>query len=62
MLLYGIFLMEIQNAPVYFFNYLHVFPVTFMSVLQGQRVIDILFCAVCIVSNHIGNKMLVKLV
>lgn len=39
-------------------SYLHVFPVTFMSVLQGQKIIDILFRAFRIVSNHIGNKML----
>lgn len=39
-------------------SYLHVFPVTFMSVLQGQKIIDILFRAFRIVSNHIRNKML----
>lgn len=61
MLFYGTFLRKIQNAPANLFNYLHFFTVASMSVLQGQKIIDILFCAFYTVSNHIGNKMLVKL-
>lgn len=61
MLLYGTFLMKIQNASANLFDYLHVFPATSMSALQGQKIIDSFFCAFFIVSNHIGNKMSVKL-
>lgn len=54
--------MKIQNVPINLFNYLNVHSFPSMSVLQGlKKIIDTLFCAFCIVSNHIGNGMLVKL-
>lgn len=54
-------LMKTRNAPMNLFSHILARSFPSVSVLQGQKIIDTPFCAFCIISNHIGNGMLVKL-